>query len=208
MTIEDYILQHSDQEDDVLQELNRETHLKVLMPRMLSGTVQGKLLEFISRMIKPMNILELGTFTGYSAICLAKGLQKEGKLDTIELNDELENIIKKYLKKAEIEDKVEVFFGNTDKIIPTLYKLYDLVFMDADKRRYLADYKLVFEKVKPGGFILADNVLWDGKVIKTVDSRDEYTKGILEFNEFVKNDSRVEKFILPIRDGLMLIRKK
>lgn len=206
--IEEYILNHSDKEDPILAELNRETNLKILRPRMLSGHLQGKVLEMISKMIHPEKILELGTYTGYSAICLAKGLKDNGTLHTIEINDELEEIIRKYLLKAGIENKVKLHFGNAQKIIPQLNEQFDLVFIDADKREYLEYYHLVFDYVKTGGFILADNVLWSGKVIELELPDDEYTKGIFDFNRFIKDDDRVEKVILPLRDGLTLIRKK
>jgi predicted O-methyltransferase YrrM len=206
--IEEYILNHSDREDPVLAELNRETNLKILRPRMLSGHLQGKVLEMISKMIHPERILELGTYTGYSAICLAKGLKEKGILHTIEINDELEEIIRKYFLKAGIENSVDLHFGDARKIIPQLNEQFDLVFIDADKREYLEYYHLVFDVVKPGGFILADNVLWSGKVIELESPDDEYTKGIFDFNRFIKNDDRIEKVILPLRDGLTLIRKK
>lgn len=206
--IEEYILNHSDSEDPILAELNRETNLKVLRPRMLSGHLQGKILEMISKMIQPEKILELGTYTGYSAICLAKGLKENGKLHTIEINDELEDIITKYIEKAELTDKIKLHFGDATSIIPKLNEQFDLVFIDADKREYLDYYNLVLDFVKPGGFILADNVLWSGKVIELEEPDDEYTKGIFDFNKFLKNDDRVEKVILPLRDGLTLIRKK
>jgi len=206
--IEEYILNHSDSEDPVLAELNRETNLKILRPRMLSGHLQGKILEMISKMIHPKKILELGTYTGYSAICLAKGLKENGILHTIEINDELEEFILKYLRKAGLEEKVKLHFGDARRIVPELNASFDLAFIDADKREYLEYYNTIFEYVKPGGFILADNVLWSGKVIELESPDDEYTKGIFEFNEFIKNDDRVEKVILPLRDGLTLIRKK
>ena len=206
--IEQYILDHSDQEDPVLAELNRETNLKILRPRMLSGHLQGKILEMISKMINPEKILELGTYTGYSAICLAKGLKENGELHTIEINDELEDFILKYFKKAGIENKVKLHIGDAKSIIEKLNMQFDLVFIDADKREYLEYYHMVFDYVKPGGFILADNVLWSGKVIELEEPDDEYTKGIFDFNDFIKNDDRVEKVILPLRDGLTLIRKK
>lgn len=208
MTINEYILNHTEKEDAVLEELNRETNLKVLRPRMLSGHYQGKLIEFLSKMIKPKNILEIGTYTGYSAICWAKGLSEDGVLHTIEINDEQEAIINKYIEKASIKDKVKVHFGDAIKIIPTLKETFDIVFIDADKPNYLNYYNLVFDKVKNGGYIIADNVLWDGKVILSDKKEDFSTKAIKDFNEFVKNDNRVENIILNIRDGLMLIRKK
>lgn len=206
--IEEYILNHSDREDPILAELNRETNLKVLRPRMLSGHLQGKVLEMISKMIRPDRVLELGTYTGYSAICLAKGLKRNGILHTIEINDELEDIITKYIKKADLENKVKLYIGNANTIVPEINEQFDLVFIDADKREYLKYYDLVFNYVKPGGFILADNVLWSGKVIELELPDDAYTKGIFDFNRFIKNDDRIEKVILPLRDGLTLIRKK
>jgi len=206
--IEEYILNHSDKEDPILAELNRETNLKILRPRMLSGHLQGKILEMISKMIQPEKILELGTYTGYSAICLAKGLKESGVLHSIEINDELEDFISKYIKKAGLGNKIKLHFGDARKIVPEINDQFDLVFIDADKREYLEYYNIVFEFVKQGGFILADNVLWSGKVIELDSPDDEYTKGIFEFNEFIKNDNRIEKVILPLRDGLTLIRKK
>jgi len=206
--IEEYILNHSDKEDPILAELNRETNLKILRPRMLSGHLQGKILEMISKMIRPEKILELGTYTGYSAICLAKGLKENGVLHSVEINDELEDFISKYIKKARLDNKIKLHFGDARKIVPEINDQFDLVFIDADKREYLEYYNIVFDFVKQGGFILADNVLWSGKVIKLDSPDDEYTKGIFEFNEFIKNDDRIEKVILPLRDGLTLIRKK
>lgn len=206
--IEQYILDHSDKEDPVLQELNRETNLKILRPRMLSGHLQGKILEMISKMIQPEKILELGTYTGYSAICLAKGMKENGTLHTIEINDELEDFILKYFKKAGIDNKVKLHIGDAKSIIKEIDEQFDLVFIDADKREYLEYYNIVLDHLKPGGFILADNVLWSGKVIEMDTPDDEYTKGIFDFNDFIKNDERIEKVILPLRDGLTLIRKK
>jgi caffeoyl-CoA O-methyltransferase len=159
-------------------------------------------------MIRPEKILEIGTYTGYSAICMAKGLTENGILHTIEINDELEEIITKYIQKSGLQKQINVHFGNALEIIPTLNKTFDLVFIDGDKREYLAYYELVLNYVKPGGFILADNVLWSGKVIEMETPDDEYTKGIFDFNDFLKNDQRVEKVIMPLRDGLTLIRKK
>ncbi|MDK2979177.1 MAG: caffeoyl-CoA O-methyltransferase [Bacteroidales bacterium] len=206
--IEDYILNHSDPEDPVLAELNRETNLKILRPRMLSGHLQGKILEMISKMIRPQKILEIGTYTGYSAICLAKGLKNNGVLHTIELNDELEKIIQKYFKKAGLENKIKLHIGNALEMIPKIDETFDLVFIDGDKREYLKYYQSIFEYVKPGGFILADNVLWSRKVIELESPDDEYTKGIFAFNELITKDNRIEKVIIPLRDGLTLIRKK
>ncbi len=208
MTIEEYITNNSEPEDTLLTELSRETHLKVLMPRMLSGHIQGKLLEHFSKMIKPVNILELGTYTGYSAICLSKGLQKNGKLHTIELNEELEEIASKYFQKSNLTNKIKQYFGNALKIIPKLDIKFDLVFIDADKREYPQYYKAIIDKVNPGGYIIADNVLWNNKVIEDKKLNDLYTKGVKYFNKFVNNDPKVENFILPLRDGLMILRKK
>jgi predicted O-methyltransferase YrrM len=207
LNIEEYILNHSDGEDPILAELNRETNLKILNPRMLSGHLQGKVLEMISKMINPEKILEIGTYTGYSAICLAKGLKETGILHTIEINDELEDFISKYLLKSGLENKIKLYFGDARKIITEINEQFDLVFIDADKREYLEYYNIVLEYVKPGGFILADNVLWSGKVIEQESPEDLHTKRIIEFNEFIKNDDRIEKVILPLRDGLTLIRK-
>jgi predicted O-methyltransferase YrrM len=159
-------------------------------------------------MIRPKYILELGTYTGYSAVCLSKGLCDGGLLETVEINDESESIIRRYLAAAGVEKKVLLRIGDAEKIVPTLDKMYDLVFIDADKRRYPEYYNLVFDKVKSGGYILADNVLWDEKVARTPMPADEYTRGIDNFNKLVQNDSRVENLLLPFRDGLMIIRKK
>ena len=206
--LEHYILSCSEEEDEVLKELDRETNLHILNPRMLSGHLQGKILEMFSRMIRPDQILEIGTFTGYSAICLARGLKKGGRLHTIEIDDELESIARKYFIKAGLSDKIVEHIGPAVEIIPALNKTFDLVFMDADKLEYCSYFDLVFDKLRPGGFILADNVLWNGKVLETPPTKDSQTKGIIRFNEKIKNDSRVSQVILPIRDGLMLIRKK
>jgi caffeoyl-CoA O-methyltransferase len=206
--LENYILEHSDPEDVLLHELNRYTHLNVVHPRMLSGTNQGQMLKMFSYMLKPKYILELGTFTGYSAICLSQGLQPNGKLFTIENNDEIAEIAQKFFIKSKLTDKIELHIGDARTIIPQLNYMFDLVFMDAEKSEYIEYYELVFDKLIPGGFILADNVLWSGKVLTQERNNDHFTKGIKNFNDFVKNDQRVEKTIFPLRDGLMLIRKK
>ncbi len=203
-----YIKDHIDPEDEVLTELDRETHLKVIGARMLSGHLQGKVLTMIAQMIRPKTILELGTFTGYSAICLAKGLQDGGKLVTIEIDDELESLAAKYFEKAGICDKVEQRIGSALEIIPTLDEKFDLVFIDADKREYVQYFELLIDRLDSGAFILADNSLWSGKVLDKPKDDDFQTMGIQAFNELVKNDNRVEKVILPLRDGLTLIRKK
>ncbi len=209
MNIKEYIINHTEKEDPVLTELTRETNLKVLRPRMLTGFYQGVFIQLISKMIQPKNILEIGTYTGYSAICWAKGLKKNGTIDTIEIKDELEPIISKYFKRSGIEKKVKIHFGNAINIIPKINKMFDIVFIDADKTNYLNYYNLVFNKVKKGAYIIADNVLWNGKVLNNNnDEMDESTKGIKIFNDFVQNDERVENILLNIRDGLMILRKK
>ena len=206
--LDKYILDHIDDEDDILRELDRETHLNVLGARMLSGHLQGQVLTMFSHMIRPKTILEIGTFTGYSAICLSKGLQKGGKLITIEIDDELKSIASTYFQKAGIQDYVIQKIGSAIEIIPELDDTFDLVFIDADKREYSQYYDLVFDKVKPEGYIFADNTLWNGKVLTEPSNDDGQTKGVLEFNTRVKNDNRVEKVILPLRDGMTIIRKR
>lgn len=205
--IEKYIIENSDDEDLILKELFRETNLKVLNPRMISGYIQGKFLEFVSKMIKPEYILEIGTFTGYSVIYLSKGLKEKGVLHTIEINDELAEFPKKYIQKLNLEDKIIFHYGDALEIINKLNFEFDLVFIDGDKRQYIEYYNAVFDKVKNGGFIIADNVLWDGKIIDEK-ANDDFTNHLRKFNSLLKSDDRIEKFILPLRDGLMLMRKK
>ena len=206
--IDKYILDHIEQEDEILKDLDRETHLNVIGARMISGHLQGQVLIMISKMIRPETILEIGTFTGYSAICLAKGLQENGKLITIEIDDELENMAKRYFLKAGIDRQVIQRIGPALEIIPTLNETFDLVFIDAHKPEYSAYYEAVLGKVKSGGYIIADNTLWSGKVIDNPAEDDYQTQGIIQFNSKIKNDNRVEKVILPIRDGMTFIRKK
>lgn len=206
--IEQYIARHLDEEDGILRDLDRETHLKVLGARMISGHLQGQVLTMFSKMIRPLRILELGTFTGYSAICLARGLQPDGKLITIEIDDELQQIANDFFIKAGLLDQIIQKIGPALEIIPTLSESFDLVFIDADKREYSAYYHAVFPKVKNGGFIFADNTLWNGKVLDEIDPGDKQTQGIIDFNAYIKSDNRVEKIILPLRDGLTIIRKK
>lgn len=206
--LENYILEHTTAEDGLLADLNRETHLKVMYPRMLSGNLQGRFLEMISHMINPKVILEIGTYTGYSAICLAKGLSDDGVIHTIEINPELNSFAKKYFNKSGLKYKIQQHVGSALEIIPQLNEVFDLVFIDADKENYLNYYKLVFDQVKSGGFILADNALWDGKVMKNPDNQDKETKGIDEFNKYIQQDTRVENMLLPLRDGIMMIRKR
>jgi caffeoyl-CoA O-methyltransferase len=205
--LEQYIEEFSTAEDPVLEDLYRQTHIRFVNPNMVSGHLQGKLLELISMMIKPENILEIGTFTGYSAICLSKGLRHGGKLITIELNDELSAFAHSYFCKAGADEKIIQMTGKAQEIIPGLDLMFDLVFIDADKREYIEYFKLVIDKVKPGGFILADNVLWGGQVVEKGIS-DPQALGIINFNNMIRKETIIEDVIIPIRDGLMLIRKK
>ena len=198
-----YAEQHTSPESDLLKKINRDTYAHVLMPRMLSGHLQGRVLSMISNMIKPQRILEIGTYTGYSALCLAEGLSPGGKLITIDINEELEKKVRDHF--AEWQDKIEYKIGNALDIIPTLNEIFDLVFIDADKSNYSKYFDLVIDKVRPGGFILADNVLWSGKVLNK--NPDNDTKSIIAFNQKIQHDSRVENVLLPIRDGIMMIRK-
>jgi len=205
--IEKYIEDHTTPESELLKELNRQTHLRTFYPRMLSGNVQGKFLEMICRMLQPKGVLEIGTFTGYSAIAVAQGLPKEGFIYTIEVNEEMESFIHEYISKSGLEKKIKLLMGDALEIIPSIEEEFDLVFIDADKEQYVDYYKLAKTKLKKGGFIIADNVLWSGKVTENSSKTDKETRGIVEFNEFVKNDIEVEQVMLSIRDGLMLIRK-
>tara|TARA_Y100000022_G_scaffold121906_1_gene105473 strand:- start:4379 stop:5023 length:645 start_codon:yes stop_codon:yes gene_type:complete len=202
-----YSLSKSSKEPKILNDLNRETHLKILNPRMLSGHYQGRILSLVSKIIKPKTVLEIGTYTGYSTICLSEGLDKNGSIHTIDHNEELLVIQNKYFKKAGISEKVKQYTGDAIKIIKKLNLDFDLVFIDADKENYPLYFDSIIEKVKPGGVIIADNILWSGKILEKVEEEDYATKSIIEFNDKVKNDDRVETIILPIRDGLSLIRK-
>jgi len=205
--IEKYIEQHTSEEKEALKQLNRETYLNVLMPHMLSGHVQGVFLSLFSKAVQPKTILEIGTFTGYSAIALAEGLTQDGVLHTIDINEELAEMVAAYIEKAGLKNKIKQHIGNALDIIPTLDLQFDLVFIDADKKNYFNYYTLVKDKVAKGGIILADNVLWKGKVVETASKTDKDTKVLMEFNKAVAEDPEVEQTILPIRDGLMLIRK-
>jgi len=205
--IETYITDHTSPEDDLLKRLNRETHLKVINPRMLSGHVQGRFLEMISKMIRPKRILEIGTYTGYSAICLAKGLAGNGILHTIEVNPELEEFAKRYFREAGLESQIIQHGGDALELIPQIDETFDLVFIDAAKESYLDYYHLIFDKVRKDGFILADNALWDGKVVDPNQVQDKETQGIIAFNDFITKDDRVENLLLSLRDGIMIIRK-
>lgn len=204
---DEYVASITSAEDPLLYELYRETHLKMMYPRMLSGHVQGRFLEMISRMICPKAILEIGTFTGYSAICLARGLGQEGKLTTIEMDPEITEFAGRYIKRAGLADQVRQITGQALEIIAGLDEVWDLVFIDADKENYLNYFKTIVDRVRPGGFIIADNVLWGGKVMEPEAKQDKETRGIVEFNEYVKKDSRIDQVLLTVRDGLMLMRK-
>jgi len=206
--IETYIEDHTTPENELLKELNRQTHLRTFYPRMLSGHIQGKFLEMVCQMIRPNRVLEIGTFTGYSAIAMAQGLPDDALIFTIEVNEEMESFIREYITKSGMDKKIRLLMGNALEIIPTLDDVFDLVFIDADKEQYVDYYKLAKEKLRPGGFIIADNVIWSGKVLEKSSKTDKETQGIVAFNEFVKNDPDVEQMILSIRDGLLLIRKK
>lgn len=200
-----YAEEHTSPEHSLLSAINRDTHAKVMMPRMLSGHLQGRVLSMISHMVKPRTILEIGTYTGYSAICLAEGLHPEGKLITIDINEELEGMVRENFNEAGFEAMIDYLIGNALDIIPTLDYSFDLVFIDADKENYNNYYDLVFDKVTLGGFLLADNVLWSGKVLDPKPDKD--TRAIKAFNKKVQDDPRVENVLLPIRDGIMLMRK-
>lgn len=206
--IENYALQHTTQESELLYQLNRETHQKILKPRMLSGHLQGRVLAMMSKMIQPKRILEIGTYTGYSALCLAEGLKEKGELHTIDINEELKDFAQGFFDQSEYKNQIHYHIGNALQIIPTLQGPFDIVFIDADKENYLTYFNLVFDKVKQGGYILADNVLWSGKVVEEVKHNDSDTKKIMEFNNFVHNNTKVENVLLPVRDGLMVCRKK
>ena len=202
--LEKYIDSHSEAEEDLLSDLSRQTHLKVLLPQMLSGHPQGLFLKLISKMINPGKILEIGTYTGYSAICLAKGLKKNGVLHTIDINEELYDMSNTFFKKAGVHNVVKQHIGDAKLIIPKIKGAFDLVFIDADKKSYSDYFDLIIDRVKPGGFILVDNVLWSGRVLNN--KKDKDTSAIDEFNKKVKEDKRVETLILPIRDGISIIR--
>lgn len=206
--LEEYILSHIDEESDLLKQLDRNAHVNLLRPRMLSGHLQGKILKTFCRMINPHYILEIGTYTGYASLCLAEGAADDAEIHTIEVNDELEDFILKHLHKSKLKDKIHLHIGDALEIIPTLHCTFDLVFIDANKRHYIEYYNAIFDKVKKGGLIIADNTLWDGKVLETPHYTDKQTIGIQEFNDLIVKDKRVEKVILPIRDGLTLIWKK
>jgi caffeoyl-CoA O-methyltransferase len=206
--IEDYALAHTSPESAVLQRLNRETHAKILRPRMLSGHLQGKLLEMISCMVKPLKVLEIGTYTGYSAICLAAGLQPGGVIHTIDHNEELEDFTRTFFREAGLEQQIQYHIGEASDILPSIEGPFDLVFIDADKENYLHYYRHVLPKTRVGGVILADNVLWSGKVLSAAEAaNDPEALALIEFNDFIQKDDSVENLMIPLRDGLTMIRR-
>lgn len=206
--IEKYILSHIDEEGDLLKRLDRDAHVNLLKPRMLSGHLQGRMLKMFCRMIQPKYILELGTFTAYATLCLAEGAADDAEIHTLEVNDEMEDFIMRYLHQTKLKDKIHLHIGDALEIITTLNCTFDLVFIDANKRHYIEYYNAIFDKVRSGGLIIADNTLWDGHVLDTPKQSDKQTIGIQAFNDMIAKDDRVEKVILPIRDGLTLIWKK
>lgn len=206
--IDDYVVKHSEDEPLLLQQLNRETYQKILQPRMLSGHYQGRVLSMISKMVNPKNILEIGTYTGYSALCLAEGLQKNGELHTIDIDEELFDFQRKYFDKSDYGTQIFQHLGDALDIIPKLDKTFDLVFIDADKENYSNYFNIIIDKLNTGGIILSDNVLWSGKVLDTTFKKeDTSTPALIEYNKLLKNDKRVETMVLPIRDGLTVSRK-
>lgn len=206
--IDNYVVKNSQQEPKILQELSRETWQKVLNPRMLSGAFQGRVLSMISKLIQPKIILEIGTYTGYSALCLSEGLSSKGKIITIDKNEELETLQNKYFEKSGYRNQIEQKVGNALEIIPELNDKFDLVFIDADKSNYVNYFHLIIEKMNSGGIILSDNVLWSGKVVEKLNPKDVDTKVLLEYNELLNSDERIETVLLPIRDGLTISRVK
>lgn len=208
LLLQQYIETHIDDEPELLVELRRQAHLTLLHPRMLSGHIQGRILKMFMRMIQPKHVLEIGTYTGYSALCLAEGMDDDALLDTIEINDELEDKIMRFFSMSEHGKKISLHIGDALNIIPTFPYEFDAVFMDGNKRHYVAYYEACMQKLRTGGYIFADNTLWDGHVVdEVVDKNDMQTKGILEFNDLVKHDTRVETVIFPIRDGVTVLRK-
>ncbi|MDR2040901.1 MAG: O-methyltransferase [Tannerella sp.] len=206
--VEAYMLEHIDEEGALLAALNRDAHVKLLRPRMLAGHLQGRLLKMYCRMIRPQRVLEIGTYTAYATLCMAEGLPDGALIHTVEANDEMEPFIRPYLAQSPHREKIRVHWGDVADVLPTLGEMFDMVYIDADKRAYCAYYELIFPYVCPGGFILADNTLWSGKVTKKhTPPADMHTKGIMEFNERIKNDTRVEKVMIPLRDGLTVIYK-
>ncbi|MRX47482.1 O-methyltransferase [Pedobacter puniceum] len=205
-TLKLYLEQYCEPEPELLKHIDRETHLKVLMPRMVSGHYQGRVISLLTKLVNPKNILEIGTFTGYATLCFAEGLAEGGKIITIDINEELEDRVRGYFAQSAYADKIDYRIGNAMEIVPTLKETFDIVFIDADKKNNLNYYNLVFNQVKPGGLIIVDNVLWSGKVLAQKEDKD--TSNIINFNDEIAKDKSVEKLILPVRDGLFIIRKK
>ncbi|GAA3610011.1 O-methyltransferase [Flavivirga amylovorans] len=205
--LDHYIVKHSENEPELLQQLGRETYQKILQPRMLSGHYQGRVLSMISKLVNPINILEIGTYTGYSALCLAEGMHASGALHTIDINEELADFQRKYFDKSNYGNQIFQHIGNALEIIPALDVTFDLVFIDADKENYPNYFNIVIDKLNPGGIILSDNVLWSGKILEDLKPDDTSTKALLEYNTLLKNDDRIETVVLPIRDGLTISRK-
>ncbi len=201
-----YVKLNSQQEPTLLKELNKETNLKILNPRMLCGSYQGRVLSIISKIIKPKNVLEIGTYTGYSALCIAEGLDKDGIINTIDINEELKEIQNKYFKKSGFRNQIHQHIGNAIEIIPKINECFDFVYLDADKENYNEYFDLIIDKILPGGVLISDNVLWSGKVLK-LKNQDLITEKLIEFNQLVKKDKRLDTIILPIRDGLSICRK-
>jgi caffeoyl-CoA O-methyltransferase len=206
--LDKYCCDHTSQESLLLAKLNRDTHVRILQPRMLSGHFQGRVLSMLSKMLQPKSILEIGTYTGYSALCLAEGLQADGKLITLDVNAQLEDFVREYLAESPLGEKIDYRIANAMEVIPAMEETFDLVFIDADKQNYINYYHMVIDKVRPGGVILADNVLWSGKVVQTEGKIDKDTALLQEFNRLIQEDDRVENVLLPIRDGIMIARKK
>lgn len=207
-TLEAYLCRHCEPEPELLQELRRETYVNFLNPRMVSGHLQGRLLVMLCRMLRPRRVLELGTFTGYATLCLAEGTGEEAEIHSIEHNDELEDHLEKWFARSPFGHKIQMHFGEAETLIPQLEGLFDLVFLDVDKRRYRACYELALDKMPAGGFMLADNTLWNGKMLEQIAPADCQALAVSDFNDYLAADPRVEKIILPVRDGLTIIRKK
>ena len=208
MTIDEYIIEHIDAESDVLAQINRDTHVRTYNPRMMSGHSQGRLLSMLSKMIQPRKILELGAFTGYSALCLAEGLQEGGELHTVESNDEMEELLLHNFSLSPLGKQITLHIQDALQFIDETDETYDLIFIDADKREYKTYYEKLIDRLNPNGYMIADNTLWDGKVLTTPQANDLQTIGIKDFNDCVAQDNRIEKIILPLRDGMTIIRKK
>lgn len=207
-SIDNYILQHIDAEGAYLKALYRDTHVKLLRPRMASGHLQGRMLKMFVRMIRPRQILEIGTYSGYSALCMAEGLEEGALLHTFEINDEQEDFTRPWIERSPYADKIKFYIGDALEMVPSMDVVFDMAFVDGDKRKYIEYYEMVLTKLAPGGYIIADNTLWDGHVLETPHPTDRQTIGIKAFNDWVAADARVEKVILPLRDGLTIIRKK